>query len=61
VIANEILRTTLRVPVDARVIIVRGDLERSAKAFSSLCPHGYYAIKSEVVGAIASSLREHGG
>ncbi|MCH4023852.1 MAG: alpha/beta hydrolase [Acetobacter sp.] len=46
---------------DARVITVEGGVKRSAKACGSLSPHGYYDIESEVIGAIASWLREHGG
>ncbi len=58
--APRIVAAMTRSP-DARVITVRGGFERSAKACGSLSPHGYYGIESEVVGAIASWLREHGG
>ena len=58
--APRIVAAMTRSP-DARVITVRGGVKRSAKACGSLSSHGYYGIESEVVGAIAQWIREHGG
>lgn len=58
--APRIVASMTRSP-DARVLTVRGGVERSAKACGSLSPHGYYGIENEVVGAIANWLHEHGG
>lgn len=44
-----------------RVLTVRGGMQRSNTACSSLSPHGYYGIEKEVVGGIVGWLQTHGG
>jgi len=46
---------------NARVLIVSGGMQQSAKACASLSPYGYYGIEGRVIGAMAEWLRIHGG
>ncbi len=45
----------------ARVLMVSGGVQRSGSVCGSLSPHGYYGIEDQVVSAMVSWLRAHGG
>ena len=44
---------------DVRVIHVSGGIDKSARACSSLSPHGYYGIEPQVIGAISGWINDH--